>query len=79
MEKQIRIALAGNPNCGKALFKRADGLQPVRRQLFNVTVERKEGKLKKHDDVIIIRPAAFYSLSPLHAGGGRRLRNYLAI
>ena len=65
MEKQIRIALAGNPNCGKTtLFNALTGSNQFVGNWPGVTVEKKEGKLKKHDDVIIIDLPGIYSLSP---------------
>ena len=65
MEKQIKIALAGNPNCGKTtLFKALTGSNQVVGNWPGVTVEKKEGKLKKHDDVIIMDLPGIYSLSP---------------
>ena len=65
MEKQIRIALAGNPNCGKTtLFNALTGSIQFVGNWPGVTVEKKEGKLKKHDDVIIMDLPGIYSLSP---------------
>ena len=65
MEKQIRIALAGNPNCGKTtLFNALTGSNQFVGNWPGVTVEKKEGKLKKHDDVIIMDLPGIYSLSP---------------
>ena len=65
MEKQIKIALAGNPNCGKTtLFNALTGSNQFVGNWPGVTVEKKEGKLKKHDDVIITDLPGIYSLSP---------------
>ena len=65
MEKQIKIALAGNPNCGKTtLFNALTGSNQFVGNWPGVTVEKKEGKLKKHDDVIIMDLPGIYSLSP---------------
>ena len=65
MEKQIRIALAGNPNCGKTtLFNALTGSNQFVGNWPGVTVEKKEGKLKMHDDVIIMDLPGIYSLSP---------------
>ena len=61
----IRIALAGNPNCGKTtLFNALTGSNQFVGNWPGVTVEKKEGKLKKHDDVIITDLPGIYSLSP---------------
>ena len=63
--KTIRIALAGNPNCGKTtLFNALTGSNQYVGNWPGVTVEKKEGKLKKHDDVIITDLPGIYSLSP---------------
>ena len=65
MEKQIKIALAGNPNCGKTtLFNALTGSNQFVGNWPGVTVEKKEGKLKRHDDVIIMDLPGIYSLSP---------------
>ncbi|MDY2826297.1 MAG: ferrous iron transporter B, partial [Eubacteriales bacterium] len=66
MEKgSIRIALAGNPNAGKTtLFNALTGSNQFVGNWPGVTVEKKEGKLKKHDNVIITDLPGIYSLSP---------------
>ncbi len=64
-EKKIRIALAGNPNSGKTtLFNGLTGSNQFVGNWPGVTVEKKEGKLKKHDDVVITDLPGIYSLSP---------------
>ena len=61
----IRIALAGNPNCGKTtLFNALTGSNQFVGNWPGVTVEKKEGKLKKHSDVTITDLPGIYSLSP---------------
>lgn len=61
----IRIALAGNPNCGKTtMFNALTGSNQFVGNWPGVTVEKKEGKLKKHNDVIITDLPGIYSLSP---------------
>ena len=65
MQNQIRIALAGNPNCGKTtLFNALTGSNQFVGNWPGVTVEKKEGKLKKHDDAVIMDLPGIYSLSP---------------
>ena len=65
MEDNIRIALAGNPNCGKTtLFNALTGSNQFVGNWPGVTVEKKEGKLKGHSDVIITDLPGIYSLSP---------------
>ena len=65
MDKQIRIALAGNPNSGKTtLFNALTGSNQFVGNWPGVTVEKKEGKLKRHDDVIVTDLPGIYSLSP---------------
>ncbi len=61
----IRIALAGNPNCGKTtLFNALTGSNQYVGNWPGVTVEKKEGKLKKHGDVVVTDLPGIYSLSP---------------
>ena len=61
----IKIALAGNPNCGKTtLFNALTGSNQFVGNWPGVTVEKKEGRLKKHDDVIVTDLPGIYSLSP---------------
>ena len=61
----IKIALAGNPNCGKTtLFNALTGSNQFVGNWPGVTVEKKEGKLKKHDGVTIMDLPGIYSLSP---------------
>lgn len=61
----IKIALAGNPNCGKTtLFNALTGSNQYVGNWPGVTVEKKEGKLKKHSDVVITDLPGIYSLSP---------------
>ena len=61
----IKIALAGNPNCGKTtLFNNLTGSNQYVGNWPGVTVEKKEGKLKGHDDVVIQDLPGIYSLSP---------------
>ncbi len=61
----MRIALAGNPNCGKTtLFNALTGSNQYVGNWPGVTVEKKEGKLKNHDDVTITDLPGIYSLSP---------------
>ena len=61
----IKIALAGNLNCGKTtLFNALTGSNQFVGNWPGVTVEKKEGKLKGHEDVTIIDLPGIYSLSP---------------
>lgn len=61
----IKIALAGNPNCGKTtIFNDLTGSSQYVGNWPGVTVEKKEGKLKGHKDVIVVDLPGIYSLSP---------------
>lgn len=61
----IKIALAGNPNCGKTtMFNALTGSSQYVGNWPGVTVEKKEGKLKNHKDVIVTDLPGIYSLSP---------------
>ncbi len=61
----VKIALAGNPNCGKTtLFNALTGSNQFVGNWPGVTVEKKEGKLKGHKDVILMDLPGIYSLSP---------------
>ena len=61
----IKIALAGNPNCGKTtLFNQLTGSNQYVGNWPGVTVEKKEGRLKGHKDVVIQDLPGIYSLSP---------------
>ena len=65
MDKQIRIALAGNPNCGKTtLFNALTGTQQYVGNWPGVTVEKKEGRVRNQKDVIVTDLPGIYSLSP---------------
>ncbi|MGN1411058.1 MAG: ferrous iron transport protein B [Oscillospiraceae bacterium] len=61
----IKVALAGNPNCGKTtLFNLLTGSNQFVGNWPGVTVEKKEGKLKGHSDVTVVDLPGIYSLSP---------------
>ena len=61
----IKIALAGNPNCGKTtMFNTLTGSSQYVGNWPGVTVEKKEGKLKGHKEVTIVDLPGIYSLSP---------------
>jgi len=65
MKMSMKIALAGNPNCGKTtLFNALTGSNQFVGNWPGVTVEKKEGKLKGHKDVTIMDLPGIYSLSP---------------
>ena len=64
-QSKIRIALAGNPNAGKTtLFNALTGSNQFVGNWPGVTVEKKEGKIKKYDNVILTDLPGIYSLSP---------------
>ena len=64
-EKKIKIALAGNPNCGKTtLFNAITGSEQYVGNWPGVTVEKKDGRLLGHKDVVIQDLPGIYSLSP---------------
>ena len=64
-QRPVTIALAGNPNCGKTtLFNALTGSTQYVGNWPGVTVEKKDGRLRKHTDVIIQDLPGIYSLSP---------------
>ncbi len=64
-KREIKIALAGNPNCGKTtVFNALTGSNQFVGNWPGVTVEKKEGRLKGHDEIIITDLPGIYSLSP---------------
>ena len=61
----IKLALAGNPNCGKTtMFNHLTGSSQYVGNWPGVTVEKKEGKLRGHKEVIVTDLPGIYSLSP---------------
>ena len=71
----IRLALAGNPNCGKTtMFNDLTGATQYVGNWPGVTVEKKEGKFKGDREVTITDLPGIYSLSPYTLGGGRSTR-----
>lgn len=65
MERELKIALAGNPNCGKTtLFNALTGSNQFVGNWPGVTVEKKEGKLKGHRNIVITDLPGIYALSP---------------
>ena len=65
MNKNITIALAGNPNCGKTtLFNALTGSKQYVGNWPGVTVEKKEGRLNKNNNIIVVDLPGTYSLSP---------------
>ena len=76
--KETKIALVGNPNCGKTtMFNELTGSKQYVGNWPGVTVEKKEGRLKGHDDVIITDLPGIYSLSPYTLEEEVISRNYL--
>ena len=74
----VRIALAGNPNCGKTtMFNALTGASQYVGNWPGVTVEKKEGKVKGNKDLVVTDLPGIYSLSP-YTGEEVVSRNYLA-
>jgi len=70
----VKIALAGNPNCGKTtLFNALTGSNQFVGNWPGVTVEKKEGRLKGHKDVALIDLPGIYSLLHARRGGCQKL------
>ena len=70
---EIKIALAGNPNCGKTtLFNALTGANQFVGNWPGVTVEKKEGRLKGEKDVIITGSSGHLLPEPVHDGRSRR-------
>lgn len=68
----IRLALAGNPNCGKTtMFNDLTGATQYVGNWPGVTVEKKEGKFKGDKEVLITDLPGYLLLLSVHAGGGR--------
>ena len=64
-KEKVRLALVGNPNSGKTtLFNAMTGSREYVGNWPGVTVEKKEGRLRKHEDVVIMDLPGIYSLSP---------------